>query len=70
MTDDKRLVCPNHQGRRVYLEKTRPDSDRVHCPECGETWPDYLAHPIAEVVDLNTGEIYLQNVLTGERVQT
>ena len=66
MASDKRLLCPNHPGRRVYLEHAGPDGDRVQCPECGETWPNYLKYPVQEVVDLNTGEIELKHVLTGE----
>ena len=67
MNDQKRLVCSNHPGQRVYLEPAGETDDNVRCPECGQTWPNYLKYPVAQVIDLTTGEIHCQNVLTGEK---
>ena len=67
-TQLRRLVCSNHpKGKRFYLVET-DGGTRVRCPECHGEWPNFLKYPVQEIVDLNTGEIYLKDLLTGERV--
>ena len=64
-----RLVCSRHPGEGPYYLEELPGDDRtVECPECSERWQNFIKYPVALIHDSNTGELYHQNVLTGERV--
>ena len=66
---ENRLVCSRHPGEKLHYLEELPDNDQmVRCPECGEEWQNFVKYPEALVHDFSTGEIFLQNVLTGERV--
>ena len=66
-TGEARLVCSKHPGEGPFYLEELPDDDHiVRCPECGEEWQNFIKYPVAEVVDLGTGETFLKNVLTGE----
>ena len=66
---EKRLVCSKHLDEGPYYLGELPDNDRVvRCPECGEEWQNFIKYPEALIHDSSTGEIFLKNVLTGERV--
>ena len=68
-SETPRLVCSNHPGeQRIYLVESH-NGDRVQCPECKGEWPNFLKYPMQEVLDTNTGELFLKNVITGERVE-
>ena len=64
-----RLVCPNHAGEEPrFLEELPCDERTVKCPDCGERWQNFIKYPVALIHDVETGEMYRKNVLTGERV--
>ena len=66
---EKRLVCSKHPGEEPYYLEELPGNDRiVRCPECGDEWQNFIKYPVALVHDKKTGELFSQNVLTGERV--
>ncbi len=68
MADDRRLVWSKHPGReRIYLVEV-DNGERVRCPECHQSWPNFLRHPVQPVVNVDTGQIEYQNVLTDERM--
>ncbi len=68
-TDERRLVCSKHPDEGpFYLEELPNDDSIVKCPECGDEWQNFIKYPVAQVHNSQTGEIYMQNVLTGERV--
>ena len=64
---EKHLLCPRHGATTVRMKENPEDDTRVWCPECRYNCPNYLKYPVAEVVELGTGRVYLMNVLTGER---
>lgn len=60
-----KLICPKHpdDDTRHYLTLGKKTAV---CPDCGYTCPNFVAEPVRQVFDMNTGEISLKNVLTGE----
>ena len=69
ISEEARLVCSKHLGEGpFYLEKLPNDDGTVKCPECGEEWQNFIKYPEALVHDFSTGETFMRNVLTGERV--
>ena len=66
VNEERRLVCSSHPGReRIYLVEVE-GGERVRCPECHESWPNFLRYPMQPVVNLETGEIEYKNILPGE----
>ena len=67
---ENRLVCPDHKGKdeKHYLEELDRDDSIVVCPDCGYNCQNFIKYPEVEVMNLATGETYMKNVLTGERV--
>ena len=63
-----RLICPKHpdDDTRYYLTLRKKTA---RCADCGYTCRNFIAEPIHQIYDMNTGEITLKNVLTGETVE-
>ena len=69
MSEEARSVCSKHPGEGLFYLEELPDNDApVRCPECGEEWQNFIKYPEALVHDFSTGETFMKNVLTGERV--
>lgn len=63
------IICPNKEHSTVtqMWEDSKDDSMAV-CPDCNYTCQSFLKYPVAEIYSHTSGELYLKNVLTGERV--
>ena len=66
MTDSKtRLICGRCEPKQYLLPST---PGRVTCPNCKESWQDFIKHPVALVMKKD-GTLIARNVLTGEQVE-
>ena len=64
-----RLLCSKHPGQeKTHLVET-DKCEGLKCPRHLEEWPNFLKYPVQDVVGTATGEIYRQNVLTGDIVR-
>ena len=64
---DEYLTCPNDGQRLVEHEE---DEGMVECLLCEYVCQNFLKYPVAEIYVWSTGERYLKNFLTGERVSS
>ena len=71
LTDSGYLVCPDCVGppeqRRLVAHEEHDDA--VECLRCGYECQDFIKDPVASIYNHTTGEWYLKNVWTGERVE-
>ena len=64
---EEKLVCSkcSNAEERVYLNESM-GAERVRCPKCEDSWPNFLQYPVQPVMNIKTGKLVYRNVLTGE----
>ena len=67
---ESRLICPEHQGaeKKYYLQERDGDDSIAECMDCLYSCQNFIKYPEVEVMNLETGETYMKNVMTGETV--
>ena len=66
-----KLLCPKVQhllrDTPVYMEEDPEDDSIMVCPSCQYVFQNLLKYPVMQVINEKTGEVFMKNMLTGER---
>ena len=54
---EEKLVCSkcSNAEERVYLNESM-GAERVRCPKCEDSWPNFLQYPVQPVMNIKTGQ--------------